>query len=93
MAELIKGSLKKDGIKKDVQDLVKKKIEKIKSTAKILKDALNITVVFPSETQIDNYVEKVCSALMDTKKKGDNIKIDNLITAIYEEPVVKKKPS
>ena len=50
------------------------KIEKIKPTAKILKDTLNITVVFPSETQIDNYVEKVCSALMDTKKKGDNIK-------------------
>jgi nucleoid DNA-binding protein len=93
LAQLIKESLKKDGIKKDVKDLVKKKIENIKPTAKILKDNLNIIIVFPTEAQIDSYVEKVCNALTDTNKKGDNIKIDNLITATYEEPTVRKKPS
>ena len=93
MSELFKQALKTENVKQDVQALVEKKIENIKPAARVLKDILNIEINFPSAAQINNYVEKVCKALSDTKKKGDNIQIDNLITATYKEPTARRKPN
>jgi transcription initiation factor TFIIIB Brf1 subunit/transcription initiation factor TFIIB len=79
----MKNALDKTKVKKNIVEMVTDKLKKLEPTFQVLKKVLNIDVKKPDDTEISNYVNKVCKALTDTHKKTDQIRIDNLITASY----------